>query len=569
MPRDEPAIVSRRAVVGCAVAAATLVGAGAGAGAGAASAASGRGTGSDASTAAGSPAADRTVRTPADAIVETVSSRVRGFTRSGIYGFRGIPYGGKVAGERRFLPAAPPEPWTGIRSTLSLGPVCPEPARNWSNDEMAFIADWNDGHPGEDCLTLNVWTPSTRHSPKLPVMVWLHGGGFVTGSGHEQPAYDGTRLAARGAVVVTVTHRLGALGFMDLSEIAGADYAGSGNVGMTDLVLALRWVKDNIANFGGDPSCVTIFGQSGGGAKVSALMAMPVAQGLFHRGIVMSGSFAPAQPQDQARATARAVMKRLGVSDIAGLRAVSAEALVAAGEAEAASRASGGRSPPGLTRGALRLPRTWAPVIDGTILPDAAWEASAPAVSRTVPLMVGSVRDEFRLSSIVIDEAGLRARLDGLYGRDKAPQVLSALRADFPQLGANDLGGVVSGMAWRASALHQLDLKAAQGGAPGYGYWFTYAPDLLDGRIGVPHCTDIVYAFDNCERADQLTGNTPDANRIAATMADAFIRFARTGNPAGPRLPWRPHDRSVPTMVFDRSAQLIADPAARTIAYAR
>jgi len=556
--------VDRRTVIGCALAATTLGGPGA-----RAQAAS---TGTDPGSRPRSQCvktADRRVETPTDAIIDTVSGRVRGFTRSGIYGFRGVPYGGKVSGARRFKPAVPPEPWLGVRSTLSLGPVCPQPVRNWANDEMAFIADWNDGHPSEDCLTLNVWTPSPRHSPKLPVMVWLHGGGFVTGSAHEQPAYDGTRLAARGAVVVTVNHRLGALGFMDLSEMAGAEYAGSGNVGMTDLVLALRWVKDNIAQFGGDPACVTIFGQSGGGAKVSALMAMPLAQGLFHRAIVMSGSFSPAQPQEQSRATTRSVMKRLGISDVGGLQAVSADALIAAGEAEAASGSTGGRSIPGLSPGPLRLPRTWAPVIDGTIIPEGAWDTTAPEPSRNVPLMIGSVRDEFRLSSIVIDQAGLRARLDGLYGKDKAPSVLSALRADFPHLGVDDLGGVVSGMAWRAAALRQLDLKAAQGSAPGYGYWFTYAPDLLDGRMGVPHCTDIAYAFDNCERADQLTGNTPTAKRIAAEMADAFIRFARTGDPAGPHLAWQRHDRSVPTMVLDRSSRMIANPAARTFAYAR
>ncbi|NWK98687.1 hypothetical protein DM806_24095 [Sphingobium lactosutens] len=545
MPSDEPFDVSRRSLFGGALATAALV----------ASEASAQRHDAKASL-----AETPQVATPIDATVETQSGRVRGFTRGGTYIFRGIPYGGKVSGDRRFLPATSPEPWTGVRSTLSLGPTCPQPARDWSNDEMAFIADWNDGHPGEDCLTLNIWTLSPRHSPALPVMVWLHGGGYVTGSAHEQPAYEGARLAAHGAVVVTVNHRLGALGFMDLSEVAGASYAGSGNAGITDLVLALQWVRANIAQFGGDPSRVTIFGQSGGGGKVSTLMAMPHAKGLFHRAIVMSGSFPPTQPQATARETTRAVMQRLGVNDLAGLQAVSADALIAAGQAEFASRSTG-PSIPGLTAGPIRLPRTWAPVVDGNIIPEAPWERSAPAVSRDVPLIVGSVRDEFRLSTMVVDEAGLRKRLQGIYGPEKAPLMLAALRKDFPKLSMNDLGGVVSGIAWRVAALRQLDLKKAQGGAPAYGYWFTYAPDLLDGRVGVPHCADIAYAFDNCERTDQLTGNTMTANKIADVMAAAFVRFAADGNPAGTDLAWPRHGEAVETMIFDRSSGAKNKPA--------
>ena len=500
------------------------------------------------------------VATPIDAIVETGSGRVRGFTRGGTYIFRGIPYGGSVSGTRRFLPSIAPEPWSGIRSALSLGPTCPQPARDWSNDEMAFIADWNDGHLDENCLTLNVWTPSPRHSPALPVMVWLHGGGYVTGSAHEQPAYEGTRLAKRGAVVVTVNHRLGAFGFMDVSELASEGYAGSGNAGMTDLVLALQWIKANIAQFGGDPSRVTIFGQSGGGGKVSTLMAMPAARGLFHRAIVMSGSFPPTQPQETARETTRAIMRRLGVNNLAGLQATSANALIAAGQAELANRSTT-PSVPGLAAGPLRLPRTWSPVVDGTIIPEAPWQNSAPAISLDVPLIVGTVRDEFRLSTIVVDEAGLRKRLAGTYGIEKGPMMLTALRKDFPQLSANDLAGVASGISWRGAAIRQLDLKAAQGGAPAFGYWFTYAPDILDGRIGVPHCADIAYAFDNCERADQLTGNTRTANAIADTIADAFVRFAAHGDPGSTTLNWPRHGKSVETMIFDRSSRIVRNPA--------
>lgn len=243
--------------------------------------------------------------TPPEAIVATRAGRVRGFRRHGIHSFRGIPYGADPSGAGRFLPPRPVEPWSGVRSSLAYGPTCPQPARNWSNDEEAFIMNWDDGHPGENCLTLNVWTPQPGAASRLPVIVWLHGGGFTTGSSHELPSYEGSRLAARGAVVVSVNHRLGVFGYLDLSAY-GADLADSGNVGMLDLELALRWVQENVGAFGGDPGRVTIIGQSGGGAKVSCLVAMPEARGLAHRGVVMSGSYAAIKdPEVAARATYR------------------------------------------------------------------------------------------------------------------------------------------------------------------------------------------------------------------------------------------------------------------------
>ncbi|HKT86021.1 MAG TPA: carboxylesterase family protein [Novosphingobium sp.] len=518
-------------------------------------------------SAAGLAAAAGTLTTPTSTIVDTTAGRVRGFVRNGITIYRGLPYAGKVSGEGRFLPAVPAKGWTGIRSTLSYGPVCPQPERDWSNDEMAFYADWNDGHPGEDCLTLNIWTGSTQKTFRRPVMVWLHGGGFVAGSSHEQPSYDGARLAGRGVVVVSVNHRLGAFGFMDLSAVGGSDYAASGNLGMTDIVLALRWVRDNIAQFGGDPDRVTIFGQSGGGGKVASLMAMPAAKGLFHRAIVMSGSFRPMQSQDQAREFTEAMMRELGTGDIAALRRVEARRLVAAGEA-VQRRLSGRSLPPGFGKGRISLGRMWSPVDDGITFEPGAWANAAPAVSRDVPLMVGTVRDEFRLSTIVANEAALRGRLDAAYKAD-GPAMLEALHADFPGMSSNDLNGVLSGVGWRLSALDQLNLKAAQGGAPAYGYWFTYSPPLLDGRMGVPHCADIAYAFDNTRLADQLTGNSPEAQAVADALSGAFLSFAKDGAPIVKGQTWRPHDASTPTMVFERTASLVHSPAPRTFALAQ
>jgi len=227
------------------------------------------------------------------AVVETQQGRVDGFIRNGVYTFKGMPYGETTAGPNRFLPPIKPRPWTGVRSSLQYGLVCPQDKGTGRlNDEEAFIFQWNDSVEGEDCLRLNVWTPGINDKGRRPVMVWLHGGGFEAGSGNDIPAFHGENLARRGdVVVVTLNHRLNLLGFLDLSKY-GERYARSGNVGMLDIVAALEWVRDNISAFGGDPSRVLIFGQSGGGGKVSALMGMPSAQGLFHRAVVESGSFA-------------------------------------------------------------------------------------------------------------------------------------------------------------------------------------------------------------------------------------------------------------------------------------
>ncbi|HEX8446928.1 MAG TPA: carboxylesterase family protein [Sphingomonas sp.] len=547
---NQDGVVSRRALIGSAVVGTLLL-------------SPGRTDAGAARNAAGVSGGG--VATPDAAIVATNAGRIRGFTRHGIFTFRGIPYGGPTDGARRFAPATPPTAWSDVRSCLSKGPQCPQPARNWSNDEMAFIADWEDRYPSEDCLTVNVWTPSVEAHGKLPVMVWLHGGGFVTGSAYEQPAYDGNRLARRGAVVVSVTHRLGAFGFMDLSHLDDAALATSGNAGMLDIVLALQWVRDNIAAFGGDADRVTVFGQSGGGSKVSTLMAMPAARGLFHRAIVMSGSFPTARSRIDARQATDAVMQRLGVSDVAGLRAVPAGALVAA--AEAVQKAAAAASPAG-ARGPIAGSRVWAPVGDGTVVAAEPWVNGAPAVSHDIPLMVGTVRDEFRLSSIVVDQPQLEARVASLYGT-RAPAMLEALRQDFPGLGPNDHNGVVSGIGWRVAALRQLDLKRQQGGAAAYGYWFMHPSPLLDGRIGVPHCADIAYAFDNTEKCDQLTANDAAAQRLAGIMADAFVSFASTGRPVVEGRAWPAHAPGNPTVVFDRTGVVRSDPARHVFAVAR
>jgi para-nitrobenzyl esterase len=291
--------------------------------------------------------------------------------------------------------------------------------------------DWDDGRPGEDCLLVNIWTPGVHDNKKRPVMVWLHWGGFSAGSGQELKSYCGENLSRRGdVVVVSLNHRLGVLGYLNLTEVSGANYADSGNAGMLDIVAALEWVRDNIANFGGDPGNVMIFGQSGGGGKVNTLMAMPAAKGLFHRAAVESGSLRDAATAEDSAKLGAAVLQQLGLSasQIDQIHDVPEEHLIAAGIAgirSLATPAQFGRS--------FSLPRIgWQPVVDGSNLPAQPWDPAAPAISANVPLLVGTVLNEFvnalydpRLTGMNDDDS--KARLTSIY-KDQSAHIIEVLR---------------------------------------------------------------------------------------------------------------------------------------------
>jgi para-nitrobenzyl esterase len=273
-------------------------------------------TGCGAKTEASSgPSAPLIVASDGNAVVETTAGKVRGFTRSGIQTFKGVPYAATTESFGRFVAPAKPKPWAGVRSAMYYGPTCPQaPRTGWLRDENAFLFQWDDGQPGEDCLRMNLWTPGLNDGKKRPVMVWLHGGGWTAGSGQEQPAYNGENLSRRGdVVVVSLNHRLNILGYLNLAAYGGK-YADSTNAGVLDLVAALEWVRDNITAFGGDPGNVTIFGQSGGGGKVSTLASMPMAKGLFHKAVVQSGSTLRLGDAEAAAKLAAAVVAELGLS---------------------------------------------------------------------------------------------------------------------------------------------------------------------------------------------------------------------------------------------------------------
>lgn len=495
----------------------------------------------------GSAGANR-LATPPEAVVETRAGKVRGCLRDGIYAWKGVPYGRGTGKGARFLPPQPTAPWSGVRSALAYGPVCPQAERGgWKSDETAFIYDWDDGFPGEDCLRLNVWSGGLSGA-KRPVMFWIHGGGYEAGSSQELPAYHGERLARRGVVFVSVNHRLGPFGYLDLSGLGDGRYATSGNAGMLDLVLALEWVRDNIAAFGGDPGNVTIMGQSGGGAKVSILMAMPSAKGLFHKAVVESGSFTRISNPGRSQDLAAAVMKRLGVGDLGKLQDVPPAALVKAGEAAKADMPKAAPGDIGLS---------WGPTADGLSVPDA-WGAAAPAISAHVPLLVGSNLNEYSpslgnpaMEGISEERAKAAARGQGVTEAE-----WDRFRAHRPAAKPVEILSEAISARFRNPCLAQAAAKAGQRGAGVWLYRFDYNPTtVLDGRVRAFHCAEMAYALDNVDRCLNATGGTDEARALAAKMSGAWLAFARTGNPNHPGLPhWAPVTNAGPfaNMVFDR-----------------
>jgi para-nitrobenzyl esterase len=420
---------------------------------------------------------------------------------------------------------------------------------------------------GEDCLRVNVWTPEVNGTARRPVMVWMHGGGFFAGSGHDLLSYDGENLARRhDVVVVTHNHRLNAFGYLNLAELGGEKFRHSANVGLLDLVAVLEWVRDNIARFGGDPSNVTIFGQSGGGGKVGALMAMPAARGLFHRGIVQSGSLLRAGlPEDTGRLAAAVLAElNLSKSQIDQLQTLPVERLTASASAALRKLAPPSGSPPDMR--AMVRSLGWGPTVDGEVLPTHPFDPTAPAISANVPMLIGTNLNEFvhgvdNPDAYALTSEQLEERLRARYG-ERTPAIIAAYGREYPHAKPFDLLSVISTASFRQAAVDQATRKAALRAAPAYLYLFAWRTPMLDGRPGAFHSAEIAFVLDNADLCVHLTGGLPEALDLSTRISRAWVQFARRGDPGHPGLPAWPavSEGKLPTMVFDTQCRVKQDP---------
>ncbi|HVB15614.1 MAG TPA: carboxylesterase/lipase family protein [Stellaceae bacterium] len=498
-------------------------------------------------------------------IVETNAGKVRGATARGISAFKGIPYGAPTGGANRFMAPSPAAAWAGVRDALAYQGHAPQlPGRPERRPELRTILGPADVTPeGEDCLTLNVWTPGLDDRGKRPVMVWLHGGAFAYGSGN-RAVTEGANLARRGdVVVVSVNHRLNIFGFLHLADIGGERFAHSGNAGMLDLVAALRWVQGNIAAFGGDPEKVTIFGESGGGGKVSVLLAMPAAKGLFHRAIIQSGATILVSTRERANALAEAVLRELGIGRgvCERLQAVPAGTLAAA--IAPAARAVGGRALPLLDR------YDFGPVADGADLPTQPFDPAAPAIADDIPLLIGGTREEsgFFLGdddevwNRQVSEASLRRRIAAVAGGD-ADRVLDLYRTLRPGASREDLLiAALTGANFWVRTVMLAERKATRKKAAVFMYSLDWRSPACGGRLQAHHAMDLPFVFDTTDVPDTTKG-AAGARELASIVSATWAAFARTGDPNNPALPewpaYRPEQRA--TMVLDSLCRLALDP---------
>jgi para-nitrobenzyl esterase len=467
-------------------------------------------------------------------VFDTTSGKIRGTVEDKVSAFRGVPYGASTAGSARFMPPEKPQPWTGVKDTIELGHRSPQGASTL----IPEVAAVDVGEPaGEDCLVLNVWTPSPTAGHKRPVMVWLHGGGFTSGSGGFK-IYDGVNLAGKhDVVVVTVNHRLNAFGYLYLADLGGAKYANSSNVGMLD----------NISNFGGDPANVTIFGQSGGGAKVSTLLAMPAAKGLFHRAVIESGASLRGIPREAANKSTEAFLAKVGLkpNQVDELQNLPVDRLVQA--------LAGGR---------------FGAVVDGKTLPANPFDPSSPEISASVPLLIGTVQTEVTFFAgqqlDPIDEAAMRARVKQTFHSSDADtdKIIAVYKNLDPSISNIDvaLESASDSFAW-TNALTAAERKAALGKAPAYMYYFKWRSPVRDGKLKAMHCMEIPFVFDNPDAGKPMTGSGEDRYALAAKISGAWVAFARSGNPSQKGLAWPAYESAKrATMVLDDKCEVVDDP---------
>jgi para-nitrobenzyl esterase len=500
--------------------------------------------------------------------VETSLGKVRGKRQGGISSFKGIPFGADT-GAHRFQLSRAATAWAGVRDCFAFGAQAPQlldpsmvPHPNLATPAGRAVAAALKGNAladatapqSEDCLFLNIYTPDASPRRKRPVMVWLHGGGYTVGSGG-LGAYDGSALAQRGdVVVVTVNHRLSALGYLYLGAFHD-DFADSGNAGQLDIVLALQWVRDNIGQFGGDPGNVTIFGESGGGYKVSMLLASPPAKGLFHKAIIESGPGLRMVARADAIEVAERTLTALGIAPAAvhDLQTADARAIMRAMESVKLDAHRQGMGP----------------VVDGRALPRHPFDPTAPEISRDIPLIIGTNKDEALLNFTYRPDFGHMSEDEARKLFEVRLGARSAEVFEMYRAAAPDDAPLYRYVAMATDAgpwIHSIELaerKAAQTRAPVYMYRFDWVSPVAGGVFRSPHSYEVAMVFDNTDLPGprDLLGAGPDTRKMAATMSQAWANFAHTGNPSQAGLMWPPYETSARrTMIFDRPSRVVADP---------
>jgi len=500
--------------------------------------------------------------TPAP-VVETACGKVRGETSDGIHIFKGVRYGAPTGGANRFMPPKKPAPWADTRDALRYGNSAPQTNPNskaGSSERFAPVGGDDKHTESEDCLFLNVWTPGLNDGGKRPVMVWLHGGGFLSGSGSDK-IIAGENLSRRGnVVVVTLNHRLNAFGFSHFGDIGGPEYAMSGNAGMLDIVEALKWVRDNVDRFGGDPSRVMIFGESGGGQKVSMLMGCPLAQGLFHRAAIESGPGIRMLDRGKATHVSEVYLKELGLAPehLPKIQKMPTDKLLAAFFPTMAKTG-------GMTAGLID---NFSPVIDPVVLPQHPFAPTAAPYSAHVPLIMGWNRTEMTLfaepAAFTLDEAEMTKRVTAIHGT-AAARIIATYKAKYPDVSVPDLNFLI----WSdyPTMLFEnliAERRAAQNQAPTYLYRFDWRSPVQGGKYHTPHTMEIPFVFDNTKVMASMTGGTQEAAELAARISDAWIALATSGDPNSAKggLPnWKPYSRSErSTLLLNIESHLAADP---------
>ena len=492
------------------------------------------------------------------AVANTEYGKVRGFILRGINQFLGIPYGADTSGKNRFMPPQKPLSWSEVKPCVWWGNTAPQiMEKRYANAYASFVDHWNYDDVSEDCLRLNVWTPAID-SKKRPVIVWLHGGGFTNGNAIEQDGYHGENISRLGDVVfVSINHRLGPFGYSHLKAAGG--HPSSGNVGNLDMVAALEWVKNNIANFGGDAGNVTIIGQSGGGAKVTTLMNMPAAKGLFHKAVALSGSSLGGVNKEYAEKLGVKVMEEAGLKlgEIEKLQQIPWREYIDI-TTRAVEKMAEEAKKMGIARGGF------SPVADGVTMNDKPFFSDPNHFSADIPLIINTTFHEFSpsrtdasLEEISLD--GVAEKIRPRFG-EKSVEIVNAFHQNFPKAKPIELWAMINSN--RKGAIAAADAKVSQGKAPVYVSWFGWQPPLFDGRMRAFHCDDICFWFYNTDLMLTHTGGGKRPRALSTKMAKSFLNFVRTGNPNGGGLPnWKPYTKeNGETMILDDACLLANNP---------